>query len=89
MLRTRRSQTEYGWIIGDRLIAAWPPGDDPPAGWERPVPGSGTITRTCDGTETGHPRVIGYAYSALSPTDRTRIEHDDREGPSWTPSRRV
>jgi hypothetical protein len=70
MLRARRSHTEYGWIIGDRLTAMWPNADDPPAGWTRIVAGSGTITRICDGTETDHPHVISYSYSALSQADR-------------------
>jgi hypothetical protein len=89
MLRSRRSQTEYGWIIGDRLIATWPVTDPPPPGWERPVDGSGTVTRICDGTETGHPRVIGYSYSALSPDDVERLDRERREGVARSPSRRV
>jgi hypothetical protein len=89
MLRSRRSQTEYGWIIGDRLIAQWPAQVPPPPGWERPAEGSPTITRICDGTEHSHPRVIGYSYSALSAADAERIDRERREGAARSPSRRV
>lgn len=70
MLRKRRSDRDYGWLVGDRLIGLL---DDPatvPDGWTASYPGAHTawkVATPADTTETSTPgvRVIGYAFSAV------------------------
>lgn len=63
-LRKRRSERDFAWQIGDRLMGSIGRDDPVPDGWTRS--GLCLIYRICDGTED-ESMVEAFVHSALPP----------------------